>query len=151
MKGEKGKMDYIMMKTMKHRMISMVAGLLLASLLPLAANAQEWQTTSTLKETGSNYNSQVTLVGAEKASLIPMRSTSTMMATCEVPTPSTESSGSGYTSGRRRSKEPNEEVGDTSDESSPIGEPWVLLAFAAASAGVIAWRRRGALVQTSKE
>lgn len=139
------------MKTMKHRMISMVAGLLLAGLLPLAANAQEWQTTSTLKDTGSKYNSQVTFVGAEKASLIPMRSTSTMMATCEVPTPSTESPGSTHFGGPRRSKEEPGEVGDTSDESSPIGEPWVLLAFAAASAGVIAWRRRGALAQTSKE
>lgn len=150
MKGEKGKMDYIMMKTMKHRMISMVAGLLLASLLPLAANAQEWHTTSTLKETGSDYNSQVTIVGAEKVSLIPMRSTSTMMATCEVPTPSTESSTSTHNGGRRREFGRPGDPGDQSDEF-PIGEPWVLLAFAAASAGVIAWRRRGALAQTSKE
>ncbi|MBO4362198.1 MAG: hypothetical protein J5823_05370 [Paludibacteraceae bacterium] len=127
---------------MKHRMISMVAGLLLASLLPLAANAQEWRTTSTLKETGSDYNSQVTFVGAEKVSLIPMRSTSTMMATCEVPTPSTESSTSTHNGGRRRSMENPGDAGETGDESSPIGEPWVLLLFAAAAAAVIAVRNR---------
>lgn len=138
------------MKTMKHRMISMVAGLLLASLLPLAANAHEWQTTSTLK-TGSEYNSKVTFVGAEKVDYIPMRSTSTMLPPEEVSTPSTESSGSTHFGGPRRSKEEPGEVGDTSDESSPIGEPWVMVVMAAASAGVIAWRRRSALAQTSKE
>lgn len=128
-----------MMKTMKHRMISMVAGLLLAGLLPLAANAQEWQTTSTLKDTGSKYNSQVTFVGAEKVSLIPMRSTSTMMATCEVPTPSTESSEPAMRKTRR-----GFDVGGESGQSEefPIGEPWVLLLFAAALAATTAIRLR---------
>ncbi len=127
------------MKTMKHRMISMVAGLLLAGLLPLAANAQEWQTTSTLKDTGSKYNSQVTFVGAEKVSLIPMRSTSTMMATCEVPTPSTESSEPAMRKTRR-----GFDVGGESGQSEefPIGEPWVLLLFAAALAATTAIRLR---------
>ena len=141
-------MNCIMMKTMKHRMISMVAGLLLAGLLPLAANAQEWHTTSTLKETGSDYNSLVTLVGAEKVSLIPMRSTSTMLPASDVPTPSTESSEPAMRK-TRRGFDVSGESGQS--EEFPIGEPWVLLAFAAASAGVIAWRRRGALAQTSKE
>ena len=130
-----------MMKTMKHRMISMVAGLLLASLLPLAANAHEWQTTSTLK-TGSEYNSKVTFVGAEKVDYIPMRSTSTMLPPEEVSTPSTESSGSTHNGGRRRSMENPGDAGETGDESSPIGEPWVLLLFAAAAAAVIAVRNR---------
>lgn len=134
-----------MMKTMKHRMISMVAGLLLASLLPLAANAQEWQTTSTLKGSGSEYNSQVTFVGAEKVNYIPMNSTSTMLPPEEVSTSSTENSGSTHNGGPRRSKEEPGEVGDTSDESSPIGEPWVMLLFAAAYAAyVVVRRRRGA-------
>ena len=121
-----------MMKTMKHRMISMVAGLLLAGLLPLAANAQEWQTTSTLKDTGSKYNSQVTFVGAEKVSLIPMRSTSTMMATCEVPTPSTESSEPAMRKTRR-----GFDVGGESGQSEevPIGEAGGGLRFGAARAG----------------
>jgi hypothetical protein len=120
-------------------MISMVAGLLLAGLLPLAANAQEWQTTSTLKDTGSKYNSQVTFVGAEKVSLIPMRSTSTMMATCEVPTPSTESSEPAMRKTRR-----GFDVGGESGQSEefPIGEPWVLLLFAAALAATTAIRLR---------
>lgn len=133
-------MNRIMMKTMKHRMISMVAGLLLAGLLPLAANAHEWQTTSTLKETGSDYNSQVTLVGAEKVSLIPMRSTSTMLPPEEVSTPSTESSTSTHNGGRRREFGRPGDAGNQSEEF-PIGEPWVLLLFAAAGAGVIAYRK----------
>lgn len=137
------------MKDMKHRMISMAAGLLLAGLLPLAAQTQEWNSTSTLKGSGSGYQSQVTFVGADKATLIPMTSTSSMMDTGDVPTPGNGSTGT--PNGPRRSMENPGEVGETSDESSPIGEPWVLLLFAAAGAGVIAWRRRGALAQTSKE
>lgn len=133
------------MKDMKHRMISMVAGLLLAGLLPLAAQTQEWNSTSTLKGSGSGYQSQVTFVGAEKATLIPMTSTSSMMDTGDVPTPG---SGTNTPNGPRRVKEPNQEVGDTSDESSPIGEPWVLLLFAAAAAGVITYRRWRALQST---
>ena len=127
-----------MMKTMKHRMISMVAGLLLASLLPLAANAHEWQTTSTLK-TGSEYNSKVTFVGAEKVDYIPMRSTSTMLPASDVPTPSTESSEPAMRKTRR-----GFDVGGESGQSEefPIGEPWVLLLFAAAAAAVIAVRNR---------
>ena len=129
------------MKTMKHRMISMAAGLLLASLLPLAAQTLPWRSTSALKGVGSEYSAKTVSAEAEKVAFIPMKSTSAMMETGYVPTPSNDPE-LGTTRGPRRSKEPNEEVGDTSDESSPIGEPWVLLAFAAASAGVIAYRRR---------
>ena len=133
------------MKDMKHRMISMVAGLLLAGLLPLTAQTQEWNSTSTLKGSGSGYQSQVTFVGAEKATLIPMTSTSSMMDTGDVPTPGDGTSSSNRP---RRSMENPGEVGETSDESSPIGEPWVLLLFAAAGAGVIAYRRWRALQST---
>ena len=131
------------MKDMKHRMISMVAGLLLAGLLPLAAQTQEWNSTSTLKGSGSGYQSQVTFVGAEKATLIPMTSTSAMMDTGDVPTPG---SGTSTPNGQRRAFDVGGESGQS--EESPIGEPWVLLLFAAAGAGVIAYRRWRALQST---
>ena len=133
---------------MKHRMISMVASLLLAGLLPLAAQTQEWNSTSTLKGSGSGYQSQVTFVGAEKATLIPMTSTSSMMDTGDVPTPG-DGSSTGAAKGPRRAGDFNE-TGESGigDEGSPIGEPWVLLLFAAAGAGVIAYRRWRALQST---
>ena len=133
------------MKDMKHRMISMVAGLLLAGLLPLAAQTQEWNSTSTLKGSGSGYQSQVTFVGAEKATLIPMTSTSAMMDTGDLPMPG--ENGSGTANGPRRSFINPGDPGDQSEEF-PIGEPWVLLLFAAAGAGVIAYRRWRALQST---
>lgn len=47
----------------------MVVGVLMACLLPLAANAQqqlqEWKTTSTMQMSGSSYSPQVTAVGSE--------------------------------------------------------------------------------------
>lgn len=47
----------------------MVVGVLMACLLPLAANAQqqlqEWKTTSTMQMSGSSYTPQVTAVGSE--------------------------------------------------------------------------------------
>ena len=104
-------------------MITMVAGVLFASLLPAAAEAQDWQT-STMPGSGSEYSSQVTAPGASYVG--------DMANTTEATVPS----------GPRRSKETPGEVGDTSDTSSPVGEPWVLLAFAAGAAAVIAARRR---------
>lgn len=132
------------MKDMKHRMISMVASLLLAGLLPLTAHAEEWNSTSTLKGSGSGYQSQVTFVGAEKATLIPMTSTSAMMDTGDVPTPG---SGTSTPNGPRRAFDTGGESGRSENEF-PIGEPWVLLLFAAAGAGVIAYRRWRALQST---
>lgn len=133
---------------MKHRMISMAAGLLLASLLPLAAQTLPWRSTSALKGAGSAYSAKTVYAEAEKVAFIPMKSTSVMMETGTIPTP--EDSTPSAKSGPRRGFINPGDPGNQSEEF-PIGEPWVLLAFAAASAGVIAWRRRGALAQTSKE
>lgn len=127
---------------MKHRMISMAAGLLLASLLPLAAQTLPWRSTSALKGAGSEYSAKTVSAEAEKVAFIPMKSTSAMMETGYVPTPDIDTTEPTTTRGPRRGKENPGDPGETGDESSPIGEPWVLLAFAAASAGVIAYRRR---------
>ena len=137
------------MKTMKHRMISMVAGLLLAGLLPLAAQTLPWRSTSALKGAGSEYSAKTVYAEAEKVAFIPMKSTSAMMETGYVPTPDIDTTEPTTTRGPRRAFDVGGESGQS--EEFPIGEPWVLLAFAAASAGVIAWRRRVALAQTSKE
>ena len=130
------------MKTMKHRIISMVAGVLLAGLLPIVAQTLPLQSTSTMKGAGSEYSAKVSLAGTEKVTFIPMKSTSTMMETGYVPTPNSDNPDLGTTRGPRRGKENPGDPGETGDESSPIGEPWILLLFAAAGTGVIAWRRR---------
>ena len=66
-----------------------------------------------------------------------------MMDTGDVPTPG-DGSTTAAAKGPRRAGDFNEtgESG-TGDEGSPIGEPWVLLLFAAAGAAFIATRRKG--------
>ena len=114
------------MKNLRNKMITMVAGVLFASLLPAAAEAQDWQT-STMPGSGSEYSSQVTAPGASYVG--DMANT-------------TEANSPGRPTGKRRSFDNNQDPGNTSDTSSPVGEPWVLLAFAAGAAAVIAARRR---------
>ncbi|MBQ7531069.1 MAG: hypothetical protein IJT12_05130 [Paludibacteraceae bacterium] len=127
------------MKNMRNKMITMVAGVLLACLLPLAAHAEEWNSTSTLKGSGSGYQSHVTFVGAEKATLIPMTSTSSMLPAGETVAPE-DTNTERAKSGKRRDFINPSDPGEKSDEF-PIGEPWMLLLFAAAAAGVTGWRR----------
>lgn len=57
------------MKDMKTKLMIMAVGMLMVCLLPLAANAQaqEWQSTSAMKTSGSNYTPQVNAVGATTA------------------------------------------------------------------------------------
>ena len=132
------------MNNIYNRSISLAAAMLLAC-LPLWANTMlPWRSTSSQPATHSSLSSQVTQVEASHATYIPMRSTSTMLPTGYIPLPFDESSdgGSGHIGNIRRGKEPNEDPGDTDDESSPVGEPWVLLLFAAAAAGGISYRRR---------
>lgn len=112
------------MKNLRNKMITMVAGVLFASLLPAAAEAQDWQT-STMPGSGSEYSSQVTAPGASYVG--DMAST-------------TEANSPGRPTGKRRSFDTGSETQQSSE--SPIGEPWVLLAFAAGAAAVIAARRR---------
>ena len=117
------------MKNLRNKMITMVAGVLFASLLPAAAEAQDWET-STMPGSGSEYSSQVTAPGASYVG--------DMASTTEANAPSgrrrtpINSDGDGWTG--------TPDTGKT--DLSPIGEPWVLLAFAAGAAAVIAARRR---------
>ena len=130
------------MKTMKQRIISIVAGVLLAGLLPIVAQTLPWQSTSTMKGAGSEYSAKVSFAGTEKVTFIPMKSTSTMMETGYEPTPNIDDPDLGTTQGPRRGKENPGDPGETGDESSPIGEPWILLLFAAALAATTAIRLR---------
>ena len=133
---------------MNSRLISLIASMLLTCLLPLGAQMLPWQSTSTIQDANSNFTPSVTEVGSHKAAFIPMTSTSTMKKIDNFFTTTEENSDSSPKGHIRRSKEPNEDPGDTDDESSPVGEPWVMLLFAAAAAGVVAWRRRRALQST---
>lgn len=51
--------------------------------------------------------------------------------------------------GKRRKLGGGTDPGEQSEES-PVGEPWILLLFAAAFGGVVAWRKKKAIT-TSKE
>ena len=121
------------MKDMKRVIIIMVLGALMACLVPaLAQNPQDWKSTSSMPSTGSTYAPQVTAVGA------PMITTTT----------TTTESYSPAKVGPRRNETYNDDdwgvnpqVGE-GDEASPVGEPWIMVAFALAFGGVIALRRR---------
>ena len=116
---------------MKNRFIILAVGILMVCLLPLAVSAQqqEWQSTSSMQESGSRYSSKVTPVGATGVGA--MSSTTSSFAPAQAP------------SGPRREKEKAGEVGETGDLNSPIGDavlPLMLMAFA--FSGVVALRRR---------
>lgn len=126
------------MKDMKNTLMSIVAGVLMTCLLPLAANAQDWQntnaqqwqTTSVMQGSGSSYSSQVTAVGAVSAS--EMATTTT--------TPYSPSK-----VGPRKSFEDPTDPGITDDNSSPIGDAVLpLLLMAVVFCGAIYFRRKRA-------
>lgn len=117
--------------------------MLMTCLLPLAANAQDWQnenaqnwqTTSTMQGSGSAYSPQVTAVGAVSAS--EMSSTTTPYSPNRL--------------GVRKSKEDPTDPGVTDDPSSPVGDAMVpLMVMAAAMAGVVYLRRRRAIKAAEK-
>lgn len=132
------------MKTMKAYMITLVA--LITCATSYAADIRYWQpmqSTSAMQATGSMHQSKVTAVDAPQAqyTYLQMQSTSIMMETGEIPTPfSDEEEGNGPKGNLRRGFDHGAESGQ-SDES-PIGEPWILLLFAAATAAAIAMRNR---------
>lgn len=132
------------MKTMKAYMITLVA--LITCATSYAADIRYWQpmqSTSAMQATGSMHQAKVTAVDAPQAqyTYLQMQSTSIMMETGEIPTPfSDEEEGNGPKGNLRRGFDHGAESGQ-SDES-PIGEPWVLLLFAAATAATIAIRHR---------
>ena len=88
------------------------------ALIALPTMAQDWQSTSTMQGTSSNYAPQVTAVGAAGVS--------------ELAT-TTESYSPGRSGGPHRVIGNNPDAGHTEDESSPIGDavlPLMLLACA---------------------
>ncbi|MBQ6791132.1 MAG: hypothetical protein IJP76_06795 [Paludibacteraceae bacterium] len=118
--------------------MSIVAGVLMTCLLPLAANAQDWQnqnaqnwqTTSVMQGSGSSYSSQVTAVGAVSASHLGTTTTETY---------------SPQAGGPRRVIGTNPDPGITDDNSSPIGDAMLpLLLMAVVFCGAIYFRRKRA-------
>ena len=132
------------MKTMRHITFSLVAGMLLACLLPVAAaNILPMQSTSAMPSISSTHTAQVKAAYAPEVTFVrlPMQSTSIMMNTGTVPTPGDGEPDLEMTSGPRKGFIDPNNPGNQSEDF-PIGEPWILLLFAAAGTGVIAWRRR---------
>ena len=138
------------MKTMKAYMITLVA--LITCATSYAADIRYWQpmqSTSAMQATGSMHHTKVTAVDAPQAqyTYLQMQSTSIMMETGEIPTPfSDEEEGNGPKGNLRRGFINPSDPGDQSDEF-PIGEPWILLLFAAATAATIALRNRSTRVR----
>jgi hypothetical protein len=114
-------------KVMGYGLWVMVA--LIVSAPAPAQQAQEWQSTSTMQMSGSNYSAQVGAIGATTVS---------DMAT-------TTSSSPSRIAGRNRTDYgDNPEVGEQDEDNSPIGDALIpLLLCALAFCGVIAFRRRG--------
>ncbi len=102
--------------------------ILAGQLLAAPAMAQDFQSTSTMLGSGSQYAPQVSPVGAE----------------APISDPSVGSYGSTESEGRHRRNAfiNGPESGKSSE--SPAGDGWGLLAFAAAGAGVVYLRRRKA-------
>ena len=118
---------------MKNRFIILAVGILMVCLLPLAVSAQqqEWQSTSSMQESGSRYSSKVTPVGATGVGA--MSSTSSSFAPAQAPSRPRRADEWGH----------NQDGGETGDNNSPIGDavlPLMLMAFA--FSGVVALRRR---------
>ena len=116
---------------MKKVMFILVLGALMACLVPVRAQvtaAQEWQSTSTMQMSGSNYSAQVGAIGATTVS---------DMAT-------TTSSKPAKVRGRQKDDEwADTPEGGSGDEGSPVGDAMLpLLAFALVFCGVIALRRK---------
>ncbi len=109
----------------------MVMGALLLSAPATAQNAQEWQSTSVMQTSGSTYSPQMTEIGATTASEMATTTTDTYSPA----------------NGPRRAKSDYGDLFDYGADTgqstqSPVGEPWILAAFALAFGGVVAFRRR---------
>jgi len=116
---------------MKKFMMILMAVALIA--LPTMAQQQEWQSTSAMKTSGSNYTPQVNAIGAESAQ--PMATTTT-----------TES----YSpeNGPRKQKSGYDDLFDTGPDTGqsaefPIGDAMLpLMLMAVVFSGVVALRRK---------
>jgi len=136
------------MKNIHNRILSVIAGLVMTSLMSVNADMTtlQWQSTSALQTTGSVHQSRVIDVDAAeyRYKTLPMISTSTMMETGYIPTPfewlEEEEEEAAAIRRARKGFDTGSETG--ASEEFPLGEPWVLLLFAALAAAVIALRRR---------
>ena len=128
---------------MKHKIISMVAGMLLVCLLPVGAQNRPWQSTSAMQQ-GSTHKFDIRAVDATNVTYkyLLMTSTSPLRAGEASPLLEAEEESSNAAPGRniRRGFDTGGETG-RGDEY-PIGEPWILLLFAAALAATTAIRLR---------
>ena len=134
----------MIMKTMNTKsMILTVCALMICMQVSAAAkfNMLGMQSTSAMQGTGSIHKPKITAVDAPQVQFtyLNMQSTSIMMETGEIPTPFSDEEDTGY-HGPRRSFDTGGESG-RSDEY-PVGEPWILLLFAAVAGTTIAIRRR---------
>ncbi len=113
---------------MKNRIYVLVLSLMMSVGL-LAQMEDPFQSTSTFTGSGSQYSSQISTVGAS-----------------DVPYSATTTEDAGTRSGRTIHKLGGGSGMDKDpgvpDPGSPIGEPLVMLLFAAAAAGVVYLRRR---------
>ena len=132
------------MKTMKYNAMILVAIMLMISMNANAAyKHMPMQSTSAMQMVGSTHAAQVREAYAPdvKFRTLPMQSTSIMMETGDIPTPfSDEEDTQGSPRRAKRGFDTGAESGQ-SDEF-PIGEPWILLLFAATTAATIAIRQR---------
>lgn len=123
-----------MKNDMKNRMITVVVGVMMVCLLPIAIFAQQgdWQSTSTMQKSGSVYSAQVTEVGA---------------TTVESQATTTQSYSPAQTPNRalRKESQSGRNAGEATERSnqSPIGDAIVpLLIMSFVFCGVIALRRK---------
>ena len=118
---------------MRNKMMIMVLGALMVCLVPAAANGQpkeEWQSTSVLMPSGSNYSSQISEVGAAQV-VSEAKTTTEVYSPAQAP------------SGPRRTLINGPESGQGP---SPVGDAVLpLLAFALMFCGYVAIRRRRAV------
>ena len=101
------------------------------ALMALPTMAQDWQSTSAMQGTGSNYAPQVTAVGA--AGVTEMATTTESYSPASGPNRA------------RKSFDTNPDPGKTNDDSSPIGDavlPLMLLACAYLGLRVFLKRKR---------
>lgn len=131
------------MKTMKHKIISVVAGMLLVYLLPVGAQTKAWQSTSPMQQI-STHTFEVRAAEAPNVTYkyLLMTSTSPLRAGEESPLlVAEEEENAAHKGSIRRGFITPGDPGEQSDEF-PIGEPWILLLFAAALAATTAIRLR---------
>jgi hypothetical protein len=116
-------------RDMKARIVMIIMAVALIA-LPTMAQQQEWQSTSAMQTSGSNYTPQVNAVGATTAPSVA--------TTTEIYSPAA-------TPGPNRAKK-FDTGGDSEKGPSPIGDAMVpLMLCALAFCGVVYFRRRKAL------